>query len=196
MNKLIIIFLFFILNCSCKVQNSIKGFIYSTETGKPMGFVNVVAKSRTIFLGGAVTNEKGEFNFRLPISHDSIVIEISKVGYASFDTILTGKNLRKEISLWFGGVSIKELLFDGTNANDDIENGIIQIYHFGLPLYSSEEMNTIAAQYGFQYNFLNCEINEAVIESVNRYNEVVERYLSKINPLGWQDSLAKKIKDL
>ncbi|QQS29158.1 MAG: carboxypeptidase-like regulatory domain-containing protein [Sphingobacteriales bacterium] len=198
MNKFISIILILLLNFNCKVQNVIEGVVCSKETGAPLGFVNVIAKSKTKVIGGANTNDKGQFKFELPTSHDSLIIEISKVGYAPFDTILKlkGRTLGKKIRLLLGGVNAAELIFDNTNAKEDIENGIIQIYHLGLPAYSSEEMNKIASQYGFQYNFLNCEINEAVIESVNRYNEVVEKYLSKINSQGWQDSLSKRIKNL
>ncbi len=179
----------------CNAQNSIEGVVLSKTSNKPVGFVNIVLKFEGNFITGTNSDEQGNFILKIPININSLHIELSKVGYSTSDTTIFIKEAdSREIKLFLGGVNSDSLLFDGQTAKADLLIGIVKIYHFGLPAVNSNEMNRIAKKYGFEYNFLTCEVNETLIESVKEYNEVVEKYLSKRNQKGWQEKLKKEIK--
>ncbi len=191
---LIIFTLFFFI---CNSQNYIEGIIISKTSNKPVGFANIVVKSKENIVAGANSDADGHFMLHIPINIDSLHFEISKIGYSTSDTILFfSESVYDKVKLFLGGINKDNLLFDSQTAIEDLKKGIVQIYHLGLPAFNSNELNRIANKYGFEYNFLTCEVSEILIESVREYNKVVIEYLYIINPKGWQNNLEKEIRTL
>jgi len=197
MNKSFLLVILVCVLVSCNAQRSIRGVVLSATSKNPVGFANVVVKHGGEIVTGTNSDENGRFKLQIDNDFKNLNIHISKIGYASQDTTIAfGIKSGEEVILWLGGVDASKLLFDGETARKDLDQGIVQIYDFGIPAINSDKMNQIATRYGFKYEFLTCEINEVVTESVKRYNKVVEEYLSEINPKGWKDSLDKEIRHI
>jgi hypothetical protein len=62
-------------------------------------------------------------------------------------------------------------------ARQDIKNGQIQIIAVGLP-YMPQVRQRLAMQYGFQYNYVSCNVTTELLNGSKYYNDVVEKHLT------------------
>lgn len=82
-------------------------------------------------------------------------------------------------------------------ARSDIKDGKVEILTYGLQFYDDEEVNEVAAKYGFQYRTLTgCVVTQRFINQVDSYNAAVENHLDDLNGEGWQEDFANDLKKL
>jgi len=62
-------------------QLTIKGKILNDRTGKPVEYANITIPGKQM---GTISNQDGEFIFKMPVFHDSATIVVSAIGYANF----------------------------------------------------------------------------------------------------------------
>lgn len=172
-------FLVLILNTSILSQQktgTIKGKIIDTETFEPLIGVNVLIEYTSL---GAATDVEGNFIItKVPSGHYKLVI--SYVGYEK--TTLgpfeiqpdTDLNVNVSLETSWGKLSSEE-------AWEDINNGIIQIYLCGWPLYTKEHKD-LAEQYGFKIACTGCQPTNTA-----RYDSVMVDYLKKRNGENWYE---------
>jgi hypothetical protein len=178
----------------CKAQKLVEGTVISSITDNPVPYANVVVKNQGDLIIGTNTNNSGYFKLEIPSDLDSVILEFSLVGYTTSDTLLIFSNHSKLTGQFILGKTVKgQLIFNEQTAQEDIDNGIVQIYTYGYQPINIDKMNQVAKKYGFQYKVLTCDVDEIVIESVKRYNQFVSTYLFSKNENEWQDKLAKEI---
>lgn len=193
--KIIIVLLFICFNINA--QKIIEGTVYSIITNKPQSFVTIrVVVNDSIMVSGTTTNKHGKFKIEIPNNINQIQLILSYFGYENTIIPLSILNIKKIKADFTIGANINETDFvlSKEEAENDIKNGIIQIYLYAKPIHSLDTLNAIASDFGFKYNPLNLPVNQNVIQSVEMYNTVVYRHLNKINGLFWKKKFKKKIK--
>lgn len=67
--------------------------------------------------------------------------------------------------------------YNSLTAKQDISNGQIQIIAIGLPNMPQVEQQ-LAKKYGFEFNFIGCNVTTELLNGTEQYNHIVEEYLS------------------
>lgn len=193
--KIIIVLLFICFNINA--QKIIEGTVYSIITNKPQSFITIrVVVNDSLMVSGTTTNKHGKFKIEIPNNINQIQLILSYFGYENTVIPLSILNIKKIKADFTIGANINktDFVLSKEEAENDIKNGIIQIYLYAKPIYNLDTLNAIASDFGFKYNPLNLPVNQNVIQSVEIYNTVVYRHLNKINGFFWKKKFKKKIK--
>ena len=84
------------------------GKVTDSQTKKPIPFVSVGIRNTTI---GIVTNENGEFTFKIPEEFKDSTVYILHIGYKNFSTLVRSKELKNtSIELEPNIISIQEVI--------------------------------------------------------------------------------------
>jgi hypothetical protein len=107
------------------------------------------------------------------------------------DTIRGKFYFGKKIPKW-------DLIFNENDARRDIIDGDVKLYKIGGLVGNEKRLQRITMKYGFRYVFILPQyLNQNILESVYRYNKVIDEYLDdEKNYIGWKEKLTKKIKKL
>lgn len=83
-------------------------------------------------------------------------------------------------------------------ANRDIKEGKVRFVTYGLPMPSSkdEEIDSLAAKYGFGSTEIGCTVTEQEINAIATYNSVIEHYLQKRNGKYWRINYQRQVDSL
>jgi len=201
------IILFFTILCwgfNTNAQTIISGRVLSVIDGEPVPFATVkVLYSCYVVRGnlitGDVTNEDGYFKVKIDAFYnaDSFQLVLDKFGYETttipivvscLDTInrdfIIGKAFKEE-----------EYLFSAKDAERDIENGVVQFYFYGFPAIPPDTMSKIIEKNGLNYkiNYLGCEVNQNIVESVKQYNSYVDKYMEEQYGKNWAEGIKKEV---
>ncbi len=68
--------------------------------------------------------------------------------------------------------------YNSLTARQDIKDGEIRIIAVGLP-YMPQVRQKLAIQYGFQYDYVGCNVTTELLNGAKYYNKVVETHLMK-----------------
>ena len=154
----------------------IKGRIIDEDTKDPLIGVNILIEYTTL---GAATDVEGNF-ILTEVPSGIYKLVISYVGYEK--KILGPFEVKSDSDL---NVSVSlETSWGKLSAEDaweDINNGVIQIYLCGWPLYAKEHID-LAEKYGFKIACTGCEPM-----NTKRYDSVMVNYLKSRNGENWYE---------
>jgi hypothetical protein len=196
--KKIMTILFFLVYYNCDAQTIIKGKVMSVFTNKPEAYVTVRAILNSFLISGTETDAKGNFELKISSQIDSILLVFSCFGYEDTKIPLIISNIVKLEGEFIIGRKFKEeeLILTKEDAELDIRNGKIQFYLYALPIPNIDILNQVAQKYGFQYVPINLPVNQNVIQSVEQYNSVIQKFLEKQNGRSWNERFKKDLKKI
>lgn len=187
-SSLTLLFLFTFSVIAQQKTGTIKGRVTDAETNEVLIGANIILLSTQI---GAATDIDGNYIIR-NVPFGSYKLAISFVGYEtktlgpfeikSDNSLNVNVDLKSDTDL---NVNVSlETSWGKLSAEDawkDINNGIIQIYLCGWPLYSKEHAD-LAEKYGFNIACTGCQpLN------TTRYDSVMVDYLKKRNGENWYE---------
>lgn len=83
--------------------------------------------------------------------------------------------------------------FNTWTAKQDMKRGIIRIVEIGeLPL-NFQQKQELAKSYGFRYYLYGCNVTEAMLNGVKRYNKIMFDYLEHKHGKGWQKTFQAQL---
>lgn len=172
---------------NCDSCASLKGTVTDIETGEPLIGANVVLDSSDY---GAAADIDGNYIIKF-IKPGVYNVRASYIGYSiiSIDDVIINPNDIQVVDF-----KLEQGYFSASMANEDIKAGDIKILLYGLVILCSslEEINKLAAEYGFKYELTGC----VIMGGENRYNDVMFEYLNNKNKEGWQEEFQKREKIL
>ncbi len=106
-------------------QVTVRGRVLVAETGEPVAGANVVARGTNPVIG-TQTNDRGEFNLRLPSAQYTLVV--SRIGFAQ-DTIALAGRTDVELRLRRNALALSEIVVVGygTQRRSDITGSVTSI---------------------------------------------------------------------
>jgi hypothetical protein len=196
--KRIMIILALLVYYNCDAQVIIKGKIMSVFTNKPEPYVTVRVIMNSSLISGTETDEKGNFELKIPSQTDSIVLVFSCFGYDDTKIPLIISNITKFEGEFIIGRKFKEeeFILTKNDAERDINNGKIQFYLYALPIPNINTLNQVAKKYGFQYVPINLPVSQNVIQSVEQYNSFIQEFLEKQNGHSWNRRFKRDLKKI
>ncbi|WP_296385510.1 TonB-dependent receptor [Winogradskyella sp.] len=110
-------------------QNKLNGFVYDSETNKPIPYATVILKnSESVFITGVTTNEEGFYE--LSSEQGSYTLQIDFMGYKTYtSSIDLDKNLTKNIKLLKEELQLDEVIViaEKTSVQQLIDKKIINV---------------------------------------------------------------------
>lgn len=199
MKNIIIIILVFLISVEINAQKTIKGKVISIITNEAISYASIrVLDINNKMITGTTTNRSGKFKMIIIPEVDSIQLVFTYIGLTDtrIPFVITNvKNINAEFVI---GEEINELnlFLTKKDAENDIKNGIIQLYLFAKPIYRLDSLNLIAEKFGFKYIPFNQPFSQNVLQSVNLYNSIVNQFLKERNGFYWEYKFKRKLKKL
>jgi len=197
--KNIVILLFSVLYFSfnTNAQTILEGRVISSFTGNPVPFAIARVMFDNSLVTGTTANEEGCFKIEINDNIDSFQLVLACFGYEQTIVPIVISELDTMNNDFIIGriFTEEEYLFTAKDAARDIENGVVQIYMYGLPAVPPDVMSEIIKKNGLEYKikYLGCRINQNIIESVKQYNAYVYKYLKEQYGEKWNEGINKNI---
>ena len=79
-------------------------------------------------------------------------------------------------------------------AKNDIKNGKVQILTYGLPVIADSVLNSVAMDYGFEFNRIaDCVITKRFVNQIKSYNAAVVDHLEEKHGADWYAEFEMKM---
>ena len=108
-------------NIFAQDNSVITGKVINGEDKEPLSFASIRLKNHPI---GTISNENGEFDFYIPKSKRNDTLNISFIGFNSYEVPLTGINRELEIVLTPSSNVLDEVILTEKNPLDYIKKAL------------------------------------------------------------------------
>ena len=203
MNKfkiLLIIFIFCLTISNIYGQKVIEGTAHSIITDSLLVFASIGVYYNDSLITSGISDFDGKFKIIIPDSLPYVRLHLRYILLYDNDTIIDLHDKDTIRGKFYFGKKIPkwDLIFNENDARRDIIDGDVKLYKIGGLVGNEKRLQRITMKYGFRYVFsLPQYLNQNILESVYRYNKVIDEYLDdEKNYIGWKEKLTKKIKKL
>jgi CarboxypepD_reg-like domain len=155
------------------------GRILDTQTKSGVQYANVIIHTTSL---GATTDSTGYFTV-INIPEGNYEFSVTCIGYRP----LTKNFELSSDSINYINIELEYGTHTASDAQKDIQNGIIRLYLFGWPIYSPK-YTELAEKYGFEIGITGCY--PAIVDP---YNEVMYEYLETKYGKGWREKFEKEM---
>ena len=203
MNKfkiLLIIFIFCLTISNIYGQKVIEGTAHSIITDSLLVFASIGVYYNDSLITSGISDFDGKFKIIIPDSLPYVRLHLRYILLYDNDTIIDLHDKDTIRGKFYFGKKIPkwDLIFNENDARRDIIDGDVKLYKIGGLVGNEKRLQRITMKYGFRYVFILPQyLNQNLLESVYRYNKVIDEYLDdEKNYIGWKEKLTKKIKKL
>ncbi|MBK6933623.1 MAG: hypothetical protein WC245_00385 [Bacteroidales bacterium] len=203
MNKfkiLLIIFIFCLTISNIYGQKVIEGTAHSIITDSLLVFASIGVYYNDSLITSGISDFDGKFKIIIPDSLPYVRLHLRYILLYDNDTIIDLHDKDTIRGKFYFGKKIPkwDLIFNENDARRDIIDGDVKLYKIGGLVGNEKRLQRITMKYGFRYVFILPQyLNQNILESVYRYNKVIDEYLDdEKNYIGWKEKLTKKIKKL
>jgi hypothetical protein len=203
MNKfkiLLIIFIFCLTISNIYGQKVIEGTAHSIITDSLLVFASIGVYYNDSLIISGISDFDGKFKIIIPDSLPYVRLHLRYILLYDNDTIIDLHDKDTIRGKFYFGKKIPkwDLIFNENDARRDIIDGDVKLYKIGGLVGNEKRLQRITMKYGFRYVFILPQyLNQNILESVYRYNKVIDEYLDdEKNYIGWKEKLTKKIKKL
>lgn len=126
----------------------------------------------------------------------SIKISGYEFGQAEYEIYISQENEIHQTFIVGKLFPEEELFYNTSKAKNDIENGIVRLFYFGLVIKDDEFDNFLKSlfkEYGFFIENLGCNTSPELYQGVQYYNREVNKYLDSINISSWRTQMENRI---
>jgi len=203
MNKLkifSIIFIFCLTISNIYGQKVIEGTAHSIIADSLLVFASIGVYYNDSLITSGISDFDGKFKIIIPDSLPYVRLHLRYILLYDNDTIIDLHDKDTIRGKFYFGKKIPkwDLIFNENDARRDIIDGDVKLYKIGGLVGNEKRLQRITMKYGFRYVFILPQyLNQNILESVYRYNKVIDEYLDdEKNYIGWKEKLTKKIKKL
>ena len=155
------------------------GRIIDSQTKSGVQYANVIIRTTSL---GATADSSGYYTIN-NTPEGNYEFSVTRLGYRP----LTKNFELSSDSINYINIELEYGTHTASDAEKDIQNGIIRLYLFGWPIYSSKYTD-LAEKYGFEIGITGCY--PAIVDP---YNEVMYKYLESKFGKGWREEFEKEM---
>lgn len=195
MNKfkiLLIIFIFCLTISNIYGQKVIEGTAHSIITDSLLVFASIGVYYNDSLITSGISDFDGKFKIIIPDSLPYVRLHLRYILLYDNDTIIDLHDKDTIRGKFYFGKKIPkwDLIFNENDARRDIIDGDVKLYKIGGLVGNEKRLQRITMKYGFRYVFILPQyLNQNILESVYRYNKVIDEYLDdEKNYIGWKEN--------